>query len=114
MSAPRKPGARFGGKRKAATVQPIDIPSGSLRVWWIPEISGPRFEVPVSDLTQAKLLLTTLANYDLFLHEQYDSRQSAAYASHGGLEVMLAGTWTEWHNADGNDIRWVMQSQEAA
>jgi hypothetical protein len=37
-----------------------------LRVWWIPQIPGEPFYVSVNSLEEAKLILNTLAEYDLF------------------------------------------------
>lgn len=85
-------------------------PSGSLRVWWIPQgqtrAQAEPLHVPVPDLACAKLILRALAAYEAHCEHTAVVR--------GGLEVCQDGEWTEWHNADGNDIRWVMQSQEAA
>ena len=81
---------------------------GSLRVWWIPQVPGQRFFAPVADLTQAKLLLTTLAHYDLF---QFENRIKPDYANAGGLEVFEDGEWSEWHTEDGDDIDAVMHAE---
>lgn len=97
-------------KLRSEKSTPIDIPSGSLRVWWIPQVPGQRFFVPVADLAQAKLLLTTLARYDLF---QLEHRIKPDYANVGGLEVFEDGEWCEWNSDDGDDIGDVMR-QEAA
>lgn len=86
----------------------IDIPSGSLRVWWIPQVPGPRFFVPVADIAQAKLVLTALARYDLF---QLEHRIKPDFANAGGLEVFEGGAWCEWNNADGEDIDNVMHQE---
>lgn len=103
MTAPRRSGARFGGKRKKPTPPPV--PSGSLRVWWRPPFTVQRFTVPVATIQQARTVLRTLAEYDEFRREGIGD---------GGLEVLDGTAWREWHNADGNDIRWVMADAEAA
>lgn len=41
-------------------------PDGALRVWWIPQIPGKPFYVPVTSLVEAKLLLDALAAYQKF------------------------------------------------
>jgi len=87
---------------------PIDIPSGSLRVWWIPQVPGQRFFTPVADLAQAKLLLTTLARYDLF---QLEHKIKPDYANVGGLEVFEDGEWIEWNDEEGCDIDAVMHAE---
>jgi hypothetical protein len=92
---PAKP--RF---KKRPVPAPIETPTGSLRVWWIPQVPGQPFRVPVADISQAKFLLTTLANYDLF---QFEQRIKGDYANIGGLEVFEDGEWFEWNNEDGED-----------
>lgn len=36
---------------------------GDLRVWWIPQIPGKMFQVPVANVLEARLLYDTLAAY---------------------------------------------------
>ena len=55
---------------------------GDLKVWWIPQIPGKSFEVRVNDIDEAKLLLKTLARYDLF---QYENHIKPDYSNAGGL-----------------------------
>lgn len=57
---------------------------GQLKVWWIPQIPMKAFEVEVETLVEAKLLLDTLAKYDLF---QFENRIKPDYANAGGLVV---------------------------
>lgn len=84
---------------------PIDIPSGSLRVWWLPTGTVRMFTLSVATVQQARTVLRTLAEYDEFRREGIGS---------GGLDVLDGAAWREWHNADGNDILWVMADAEAA
>lgn len=84
---------------------PTDIPPGTLRVWWIPQVPGKPFYVRVADLTQARLVLETLARYDLF---QFENRIKGDYANVGGLEVFEDSEWCEWNTEDGDDIGDVM------
>lgn len=95
--------------KKQTASAPIDIPPGSLRVWWYPPDGVRAFRHPVADLAQAKFALTMLDCYDVFLDPHHASALSSS-----GLEIFKNGKWTEWHNADGNDIRWVMADGEAA
>lgn len=89
---------------------------GDLRVWWIPQIPGEPFFVPVQGIHEARKLLDTLARYDLF---QLEHRIKPDYSNAGGLEVYreeLAGTdlepelgededgWTDWTDGNGDDI----------
>lgn len=77
-------------------------PPGSLRVWWIPQVPGKPFHVPVADVAQAKLVLTTLA------------RIKPDYANIGGLEVFEDGGWVEWYEDwSGDDIGDVMVREVA-
>lgn len=79
------------------------------KVWHIPQIGGPRFEVPVNTLREAKLLMVTLAEYDLF---QYRNRIKPDYANAQGLvefdpddkEDGPDGSWTTWCGPDGEEI----------
>jgi len=89
----------------------VHVPRGALRVWWIPQVPGARFFVPVDDLTQAKLVLETLARYDLF---QFRERIKPDYASVGGLEVFEDGEWCEWNDENGDDIDAVICVERAA
>lgn len=86
------------------------IPPGSLRVWWIPQgqthTQAEPLRVPVVNLDCAKMILRALAAYEAHCEHSAVVR--------GGLEVLRDGEWTEWHNADGNDIRWVMADGEEA
>lgn len=82
----------------------------TIRVWWSPQIPGPRFCTPVADLAQAKLLLTTLARYDLF-HLEHNIKPD--FANAGGLEVFEDGEWCEWVDEDGDHIGDVMLREAA-
>lgn len=79
-----------------------------LRVWWIPQIgvNAEPFHVPVADDEQAKLILTTLADYDAY---QFKFNIKGDYSNVGGLEVCEDGEWCEWYSADGDDIGSLMK-----
>jgi len=77
-----------------------------LRIWWIPQVPKPAgaegFYVDVNSLREAKLLLETLAKYDLY---QYQHRIKPDYANAGGLEVQEPdGEWCDWYNEEGQGI----------
>ena len=74
---------------------------GSLRVWWIPQVPMQPFRVEVATVREAKLLLDTLAKYDIF---QFENRIKPDYCNAGGLEVFEDGEWCEWYDEDGNSI----------
>lgn len=73
---------------------------GDLKVWWIPQVPGARFEVPVHSLKEAKLLLDTLADYDLF---QLEHRIKPDYCNVGGLMVYEDGEWVDWEDPETGD-----------
>ncbi len=79
----------------------IEPTEGALRVWHIPQIPGKPFRVAVADIKQAKLVIDTLAQYDLF---QYRNCIKPDYANASGLEVFEDGEWCEWCDDDGNNI----------
>lgn len=72
-----------------------------LRVWWIPQVPGKSFTVDVADISEAKLLLKVLADYDIF---QYRNRIKPDYCNAGGLQTWDGEEWVDWHDKDGNDI----------
>lgn len=74
---------------------------GDLRVWWIPQIPMEPFNVPVDSVAEAKLVLKTLADYDLF---QFAHNVKPDYSNAGGLNVFDGGEWCEWNSADGLEI----------
>jgi hypothetical protein len=68
-----------------------------LRVWWIPQVPGKPMYVEVQNLVEAKLLLDTLANYDLF---QYKNNIKPDYCNAGGLQVFEDNEWIDWHHPE--------------
>lgn len=74
---------------------------GRLKVWWIPQVPGKSFDVPVSSAEQGKFLLNVLAEYDLF---QFENRIKPDYANAGGLMAFEDGEWCDWTDEDGNTI----------
>jgi hypothetical protein len=81
-----------------------------MRVWWIPQIPGQPFYVPVNNENEAILILKTLADYDKF---QFDNRIKGDYANAGGLEVKLDDGWEEWTDNDGDIINEVIKAKKA-
>lgn len=76
-----------------------------LRVWWIPQVPMPAFRREVRDLIEAKVLLDTLAAYDIF---QYEHELKSNYCNVGGLEMFDPEDedWYEWsHPETGEDIK---------
>lgn len=85
---------------------------GDLRVWWIPQVPGKPFHVPVSSLKEAMKVMSVLADYDTF---QLENRIKGDYCNMGGMEVLEESIddpskleWCEWCDEDGyciNDLR---------
>ncbi len=73
---------------------------GALRVWWIPQVPMKAFHVPVASIAEAKLIMVTLAEYDIF---QFENRIKPDYCNTGGLEVFEDGEWTEWYDEESGD-----------
>lgn len=82
---------------------------GDLKVSWIPQVPMEPYEVKVANLIEARLVLDTLALYDLF---QLEHNIKPDYCNAGGLLVFDAtddhdgpdGSWCDWHDDAGNDI----------
>lgn len=74
---------------------------GDLKVWWIPQVPGKAFEVPVATPAEGKLLCDALAAYDAF---QFKHRIKPDYSNAGGLQVFEDGEWSDWYDGDGRDI----------
>jgi hypothetical protein len=74
-----------------------------LRVWWIPQIPGKPFYKQVDNLVQAKILLDTLADYDIF---QYENRIKGDYCNAGGLQEWdeEEQEWFDWEDEDCRSI----------
>ena len=58
---------------------------GDLKVWWIPQIPGKRFEYEIKTIEEGELLLDALAEYDQFL---YDNNHRTDYSNAGGIVVL--------------------------
>ncbi len=75
-----------------------------LRIWWIPQVPMPAFRKEVATLLEAKLLLVTLAQYDIF---QLAYNIKPDYCNAGGLEMYDEDDheWYDWeHPETGEDI----------
>ena len=73
----------------------------TMRVWWIPQVPGKPFYVPVNNFIEGRKVLDILAEYDQFLLE---NMVRPDYSNAGGLEVFNDGEWTDWYDDDDNDI----------
>ena len=82
---------------------------GQLKVWWIPQVPGKAFEVLVNNLREAKLLMDTLANYDLF---QFRENVKPDYTNAGGVQIFENDEWTDWYDEEtGMDFDEYMEDQ---
>jgi hypothetical protein len=69
-------------------------------VWWIPQVPGYPFHVPVGTVEEGVKIMDVLAKYDLF---QYNNHIKGDYANVGGLEQWNANSdgegtpgWCSW------------------
>jgi len=81
--------------------KPKEIKEKQLRVWHIPQVPMHAFYIYVSSIKEAKLILNTLATYDLF---QLEYKIKPDYSNVSGLEIFENEEWSEWYNDDGEDI----------
>uniref|UniRef100_A0A6M3LRW2 Uncharacterized protein n=1 Tax=viral metagenome TaxID=1070528 RepID=A0A6M3LRW2_9ZZZZ len=79
----------------------MNYKNGDLRIWWIPQVPMNGFRVSVSNIREAKLILNTLALYDIF---QFENNIKPDYCNVGGLEVYEDGEWLEWEDDIGDNI----------
>jgi hypothetical protein len=71
------------------------------RLWWRTTCGGETFYADVDSPEAAVTLAFTLATYDKFLISQ---GHEFGYSGGGGLEVCEDGNWSEWEDAEGNDV----------
>ncbi len=90
------------------TTRGLGPQTGDLRVWWIPQVPSQAFYVSVDSVQEAKKLLTTLANYDMF---QFDNKIKPDYCNAGGLEVYDdrfpaedGNGWSTWYDDNGDEL----------
>lgn len=87
-------------------------PKPKLRVWHIPQVPMKAFRVEVSSVKEAKLLLKSLADYDIF---QFENRIKPDYCNVQGLETIEdignGPEWVEWHDDNDRDIGELMQEE---
>ena len=72
-----------------------------LKVWWVPQMPGTAFEVPVDNLEQAAFVVNLLAKYDIF---QFQQHIKPDYCNVGGLVVYSGDEWIDWYNDAGDDF----------
>ncbi len=100
-------------RTKKSMLKPLPEPkTGDLKVWWIPQVPMQAFDTMVKNLDEAKLLLRTLARYDIF---QLENKIKPDFCNAGGLMVFDQdgdGEWTDWYNEDGDSISDIMRNEE--
>ena len=74
------------------------LKEGDLRVWWIPQVPMPAFEVPVESLSQGWWLVDVLGRYDAF---QLEHNVKPDYCNAGGVQECLKidGQY-DWYDVD--------------
>lgn len=90
---------------------------GDLRIWHIPQVPGKAFHVAVRTVDEAKLLLVTLADYDLF---QLENNIKPDYCNVSGLQVYEPELnsepdddgWFDWHDPETDDNIWELIRSE--
>jgi hypothetical protein len=77
---------------------------GDLQVWWIPQVPGKSFEVPVDSLEMGVKIMNTLAFYDIF---QYENKIKPDYCNAGGINVWSDDCdgernegWNSWYDEE--------------
>jgi hypothetical protein len=68
-----------------------------LKVWWCPQIPCPSFDVEVSSLNEAGIVLDVLGRYDAF---QLENNIKPDYCNAGGLVVFEDGEWVDWEHPE--------------
>lgn len=66
----------------SADLAPRQPQPGDLKVWWIPQVPMPSFDVPVESMAQGRWLMSVLAAYDRF---QLDHNVKPDYFNVGGI-----------------------------
>lgn len=75
--------------------------TADFRVWWIPQVPGKAFEVPVKTWADGKALEDVLASYDAF---QFENNFKPDYCNAGGTQMRHAVlTEGEWHDIDDDE-----------
>ena len=78
--------------KKKTEKEPI-AKEGDLKVYHIPQVPMKGFEVLVKTVSEGKLILDTLAKYDIF---QFENNIKPDYCNAGGLMVFEDGEWLDW------------------
>lgn len=78
---------------------------GTLRIWHNSNFGKPPFNKCVKDINEAKLLLDTIANYDLYLGEKIQNN-AQGLEIYVGLDVDYETTegFVEWEDEEGRNI----------
>ena len=74
---------------------------GALEIWHIPQVPMKAFRKPVKNIEEAKLLLKTLWDYDIF---QFKNHIKPDYFNASGLEEFDGKEWSEYYNNEGDDV----------
>lgn len=76
-----------------------------MQVMWWPQLGAPEFVVPVKTPYEAKLIMNTLANYDLF---QFHNKIKGDYCNAGSFQVLETldegQEWCDWYDNNGDSV----------
>jgi hypothetical protein len=76
---------------------------GDLRVWWVPQLPGESFKVPVISIEEGVKIINVLADYDIF---QYSNNIKPDYCNVGGLQRYVLDNgegvpdWEDWYDEE--------------
>ena len=84
---------------------------GQLRVWHNSNLGHAPFIKEVCDVEDAKFLLSTLANYDLYLGSLITDNAQGLEIYVGDVDYETNDGWEEWDN-DGEDIGEIMRNED--
>jgi hypothetical protein len=64
----------------------------SVKVWYIPQVPMPPFEVEVADVATGRIVLDALVDFSLF---EFENRVKPDYADMGGISELVDGEWCD-------------------
>ncbi len=68
-----------------------------LKVWWVPQVPGKKFEADVASVAEGVKLMRVLADYDAF---QFENNIKPDYCNAGGIMMLENGEWVDWFDEE--------------
>lgn len=70
-----------------------------LQVWWMPQVPGKAFTVPVDSVAGGVKISKALADYDLF---QFENNIKPDYCNAGGIQMWDESDqeWVDWYDEE--------------